>query len=286
MCDTRHRCGEDVQDSESNIASESFYVHSCAFQIPGARSLFYYKKSETFKEPWQARLLVVYMRSLNVFLMLCNSNHKMTLEEREEFTTQFILIGEQVQKCIKKVKQNAKQTAETQLLTRINKQVEEHCTSAMKYSNKKRQEKIHEHLLLLETHHRNGYNTVKNDWADCVASKISEILVHENEYEHVIKRVNRHDKLSRKWTKLHLYPNVKNKGVKYIGEFIATCHDYVGWGATAVVSWIKGGPEPSNFEDLCLVNVSVKYSSKPCFGTIKIQPELKYLKTILEDFTS
>jgi len=48
----------------------------------------------------------------------------------------------------------------------------------------------------------------------------------------------------------------------------------------------KGGPEPSNFEDFGLVNVSVKYFSKLCFGTIKIQPELKYLKTILEDFTS
>jgi len=47
----------------------------------------------------------------------------------------------------------------------------------------------------------------------------------------------------------------------------------------------KGGPEPSNFEDLCLVNVSVKYFSKLCFGTIKIQPELKYLKPFLEDFT-
>ena len=50
--------------------------------------------------------------------------------------------------------------------------------------------------------------------------------------------------------------------------------------------FVKGGPEPSNFEDLCLVNVSVKYFSKLCFGTNKIQPELKYLKTILEDFTS
>jgi len=49
---------------------------------------------------------------------------------------------------------------------------------------------------------------------------------------------------------------------------------------------LKGGPEPSNFEDLCLVNVSVKYFSKLCFGTMKIQPELKYLKPILEDFTS
>jgi len=48
----------------------------------------------------------------------------------------------------------------------------------------------------------------------------------------------------------------------------------------------EGGPEPSNFEDLCLVNVSMKYFSKLCFGTSKIQPELKYLKTILEFFTS
>jgi len=49
---------------------------------------------------------------------------------------------------------------------------------------------------------------------------------------------------------------------------------------------IKGGPEPPSFEDLCLVNVSVKYFSKLFFGTIQIQPELKYLKPILEDFTS
>jgi len=49
---------------------------------------------------------------------------------------------------------------------------------------------------------------------------------------------------------------------------------------------IKGGPEPLNFEELYLVNVSVKYFSKLCLATIKIQPELKYLKTILEDFTS
>ena len=34
------------------------------------------------------------------------------------------------------------------------------------------------------------------------------------------------------------------------------------------------------------MNVSVKYFSKLCFGTIKIQPELEYWKTILEDFTS
>jgi len=39
-----------------------------------------------------------------------------------------------------------------------------------------------------------------------------------------------------------------------------------------------GGPEPSNFEDLCLVNVSVKYFSKLCFGTIKIQPELNFFE--------
>jgi len=52
------------------------------------------------------------------------------------------------------------------------------------------------------------------------------------------------------------------------------------------LDFVKGGPEPSNFEDLCLVNVSVQYFSKLCFGNIKIQPELKYLKTILEVFTS
>jgi len=33
------------------------------------------------------------------------------------------------------------------------------------------------------------------------------------------------------------------------------------------------------------VNVSVKYLSKLCFSTIEIQPELKYLKTVLEVFT-
>ena len=49
---------------------------------------------------------------------------------------------------------------------------------------------------------------------------------------------------------------------------------------------LKGGPEPLNFEDFCLVNVNVKYFSKLFFGTIKIQPELKYLKSILEVFTS
>ena len=59
------------------------------------------------------------------------------------------------------------------------------------------------------------------------------------------------------------------------------------FGSLTAANWgsfdFKGGPEPSNFEDLCLVNISVKYFSKLCFGTIKIQPELKYLKTILED---
>ena len=61
------------------------------------------------------------------------------------------------------------------------------------------------------------------------------------------------------------------------------CHPWV-W--IKSLTPIKVGPEPSNFEDLCLVNVSVKYFSKLCFGTIKIQPELKYLKPILEDLTS
>ena len=55
--------------------------------------------------------------------------------------------------------------------------------------------------------------------------------------------------------------------------------------STVCLCFIKGGPEPSNFEDLCLVNDIVKYFSKLCFGTIKIQPELKYLKPFLEDFT-
>ena len=59
---------------------------------------------------------------------------------------------------------------------------------------------------------------------------------------------------------------------------------HTGW--RRPIGCLKGGPEPSNFEDLCLVNVSVKYFSKLCFSTIKIQPELKYLKPILEDFTS
>jgi len=44
------------------------------------------------------------------------------------------------------------------------------------------------------------------------------------------------------------------------------------WSVSGVgsIDPFKGGPEPSNFEDLCLVNVSVKYFSKICFGTIKI----------------
>jgi len=41
----------------------------------------------------------------------------------------------------------------------------------------------------------------------------------------------------------------------------------------------KCGSEPSNFQDVCLVNVSVKYFSKICFGTIKIQPELKFFNS-------
>jgi len=40
--------------------------------------------------------------------------------------------------------------------------------------------------------------------------------------------------------------------------------------------FLKSGPEPSNFKHLCLVNVSVKYFSKLCFGTSKIHIELKY----------
>ena len=63
-------------------------------------------------------------------------------------------------------------------------------------------------------------------------------------------------------------------------------HVYVHYATLSIYMLLKGGPEPSNFEDLWLVNDSVKYFSKLCFGTIKIQSELKYLKPILEDFTS
>jgi len=63
-------------------------------------------------------------------------------------------------------------------------------------------------------------------------------------------------------------------------------YELVGFFFKGFRSTLKGGPEPSNLEDLCLVNVSVKYFSKLFFGTIKIQPELKYLKTVLEVLTS
>jgi len=43
------------------------------------------------------------------------------------------------------------------------------------------------------------------------------------------------------------------------------------WGGRILTLQLKGGPEPSNFEDLCLVNVSVKWFSKLRFGTSKIQ---------------
>ena len=45
---------------------------------------------------------------------------------------------------------------------------------------------------------------------------------------------------------------------------------------------VKGGPESSNFEDLCLVNVSVKYFSKLCFGTSKIQLNCNIWKPFLK----
>ena len=45
---------------------------------------------------------------------------------------------------------------------------------------------------------------------------------------------------------------------------------------------LKGGPEPSNFEDLCLVNVSVKYFRKLCFGTSKIQLNWNIWKPFLK----
>jgi len=45
---------------------------------------------------------------------------------------------------------------------------------------------------------------------------------------------------------------------------------------------IKGGPEPSNFEDWRLVNVSVKYFSKLCFGTSRFQLNWNILKPFLK----
>jgi len=50
----------------------------------------------------------------------------------------------------------------------------------------------------------------------------------------------------------------------------------------SVKTGLKGGPEPSNFEDLCLVNVSVKYFSKLCFGTSKIQLNCNIWKPFLK----
>jgi len=47
---------------------------------------------------------------------------------------------------------------------------------------------------------------------------------------------------------------------------------------------VKGGPEPSILDDLCLGNVISKYFSKLRFGTSKIQPELKCLENILLSF--
>ena len=51
------------------------------------------------------------------------------------------------------------------------------------------------------------------------------------------------------------------------------------------IEWlIKGGPEPSILDDLCLGNVISKYFSKLRFGTSKIQPGLKCLENILLSF--
>jgi len=47
---------------------------------------------------------------------------------------------------------------------------------------------------------------------------------------------------------------------------------------------LKGGPEPSILNDLCLGNVISKYFSKLRFGTNQIQPELKCLENILLSF--
>jgi len=72
MCDACHRCVQDVRNSEFNIASESLKFHSSEFQIPGARARFYKKKSEQFKA--QASLLIVYIESLDRYLMWYNLN--------------------------------------------------------------------------------------------------------------------------------------------------------------------------------------------------------------------
>ena len=51
------------------------------------------------------------------------------------------------------------------------------------------------------------------------------------------------------------------------------------------IEWlIKGGPEPSILDDLCLGNVIAKYFSKLRFCTNEIQPDLKCLENILFSF--
>jgi len=45
---------------------------------------------------------------------------------------------------------------------------------------------------------------------------------------------------------------------------------------------LKGGPEPSILDDLCLGNVTSKYFSKLRIGTSKRQAELKCLENILK----
>jgi len=49
---------------------------------------------------------------------------------------------------------------------------------------------------------------------------------------------------------------------------------------------LKGGPEPSILDDLCLHNVISKYFSKLRIGTSKIQPELKCVENKLLRFQS
>jgi len=50
------------------------------------------------------------------------------------------------------------------------------------------------------------------------------------------------------------------------------------------VEGVKGGPQPSILDDLCLGNVISKYISKLRSGTSKIQPELKYLENLFLSF--
>ena len=47
---------------------------------------------------------------------------------------------------------------------------------------------------------------------------------------------------------------------------------------------IKGGPEPSILNDLCLANVIPKYFSRLRFIISKIQPELKCFEKIIVSF--